>query len=79
MKINCFAYDADKGCKILKKEIVCGNSCSFCKSRDDLAFGREKSNARLASLPYERQRYIADTYHNGKRAWLETDGKEADA
>ena len=72
MYITCFAYDADKGCKILKKGSMCGNSCPFHKSSAELEAGRIKSSKRLASLPYECQKYIADTYYSGKWTWLET-------
>ena len=72
MYINCFAYNAEKCCQILKTESGCGYSCPFYKNREELEAGRIKSNKRLASLPDERQRYIAETYHGGKRTWLET-------
>ena len=78
MKINCFAYNPEKGCRALLDDSSCGENCSFRKSRAELETGRIKAYRRLALLPDDRQRYIADTYHRGRRVWMEPARKAVD-
>ena len=75
MDKKCFAHDPKKGCRILKDTPSCGQSCPFRKSATEVKAGRQAAYRRLASLPEEYQRYIADTYYKGKRPWLKTNRK----
>ena len=76
MDKTCFAYiTTDNGCEALLNNSGCGPDCPFRKSVTEHEAARLKADQRLASLPQERQRHIADTYYKGKRPWLETTRK----
>ena len=54
---------------IRKKKCHCEN-CSFYQSKADYQKVLEKCRKRLASLPLEQQKHIAETYYKGKYEWL---------
>lgn len=71
MKVNCFAYDPSKEkCKAMTNN--CNDDCVFYKSPDEHKEGRLKNHRRLATLPREQQKCIADKYYAGKMPWQET-------
>ena len=68
---KCFAYDPEKGCRILTDNSGCGKNCPFRKTKAQAEADIKAAEKRLASLPEIRRRYIAETYYRGKRpAWL---------
>lgn len=54
------AFGRDGECSVLRRKNCKG--CSFRKTREELAAGREKSRRRVSTLPQETRIYIADRY-----------------
>ena len=49
--------------------------CSFYKTEEQAKVDRIKAFKRIASLPLERQEYIAGVYYDGKMPWCEVHKK----
>ena len=77
MNITCFANDPIKGCMILTDNSFCGANCPFHKTVSEVKAARKSANQRLANLPEERQKYIAENYYSGKHPWKGKSKKEA--
>lgn len=70
--LTCISRNCDNTCK--KLTVPCpGEGCPFCRSEEEAAAEREKSDARLRSLGEAGQRYIAEKYYGGTRPWRNGD------
>ena len=56
-------------CSILLVKTCRGDKCSFRMTEQEYAQKEEKTMARLAKLPREIQRSIANKYYYGKAVW----------
>lgn len=61
---NCFAYDRNKGCTVLK--ITKCKDCNFYKTKKEVEEGRKKAIERIMSLDKDEREYINETYYDGK-------------
>ena len=59
---KCAFDEGEWKCSALTKKRCKG--CSFFKTEEQLAAGREKAEERIRELSGEHQRQIEDTYHN---------------
>lgn len=67
-KGQCKALDTDK--RYGKKCLCVGYfACNFYRTVSEQIASRESANARLRSLPAERQMEIAEKYHNKYMPW----------
>jgi hypothetical protein len=75
MKIKC-AFDVAPGeCAVLSGKSC--EKCSFFKSEERLAEGREKAEKRVKSLPPRQQAYIYDKYYSKRQGRpINADSKE---
>ena len=63
--IKC-AFDIEEGkCAVLSKKSC--EKCSFFKSEEKLAEGREKAKQRIKTLPPRHQAYIYDKYYSKRQ------------
>ncbi len=59
----CFAYKHN-GCTALKVRKCEG--CSFYKTKEQYEIGQRKVLERIRSLDIDKQKYISETYYDGK-------------
>lgn len=59
----CFAYKHN-GCTALKVRKCEG--CSFYKAKERYEIGQRKVLERIRSLDIDKQKYISETYYDGK-------------
>ena len=70
MDEKCFAEHAVGCCSILTVKWCPGHdNCSFYKTEEQVENERRKNFARLSSLPFDRQEYIAGLYYSNKMPW----------
>jgi hypothetical protein len=60
---DCFAYKHN-GCTALKVRKCEG--CSFYKTKEQYEIGQRKVLERIRSLDIDKQKYISETYYDGK-------------
>ena len=60
---DCFAYRRN-GCTALKVRKCEG--CSFYKTKEQYEIGQRKVLERIRSLDIDKQKYISETYYDGK-------------
>ncbi len=67
----CFAEHAKKGkCAVLTVGYCIGHdNCAFYKTEEQVKTEQEKVFKRIASLPYDDQKYIAKYHYGGKMPW----------
>ena len=73
---RCFAEVSKGKCILLTCKKCKGYfMCSFYKTEEQAKVDRIKAFKRIASLPLERQEYIAGVYYDGKMPWCEVHKK----
>ena len=68
MSDRCFAKHGN-ACKALTVPCPGYTECPFYKPRWKQEEGIEKADARLRSLPFDKQEEIALKYYDGKKPW----------
>ena len=72
---KCFALKLN-ACGALTCDCPGPEKCSFYQSREHMDESRKKAYARINSLPFVQQAYIAATYYGGKMPWSQKAVKE---
>ena len=73
MKDNCFAFN-NKRCRALDKMLCAtNNTCPFYKTVEEERNNIVKVYEHISTLNKAEQKYISDTYYNGRCPWLKED------
>ena len=66
--LNKKCYFSGNNCRALVIE-DCPSNCSFFQTPEEAKARKAKANARLRSLPDEKQKAIAEKYYSGEMPW----------
>jgi hypothetical protein len=69
MKKNCFGNNNGECAVLTVGPCMDARKCAFFKTPQQFEKDLLESYKRLASLPPEYQRHIADTYYRGEQPW----------
>lgn len=65
--MNICAFDKGSECNVLHEKNC--KMCAFCKTREELAEGRQKATNRIATLPEAQRNHIKAKYYKQKRGF----------
>lgn len=76
----CFAEHAKQGkCSVLTVGHCIGHDkCAFYKTEEQVKIEQQKVFKRIASLPYDNQKYISKYHYGGKMPWHEVNKNDKD-